>query len=434
MRNGNGVRRHLSTMLAIAAVVGFSAASAFASSTWLETINVAETGGTNANLQFGVHPNGTNAVDNGLGGTTLIDVDGNGAADEVAQPPLPPAGNFDARFSTQLVIDYRAGTEPQAAHTYALQFQRAVAGNITLTWNPATLGPKVVTAQLQDAFGGILGVNQDMKAAGTITITNAAITSVNIILTSVANYVPPVQYTRIVITNQPTAAGNAPLGLGNITVRAETAGGTPANTNVTITATENGVGGLTGTTAQTATNASGGVATFANLVYNNIGLGAADPEIVRLTFSAVDHLGAPITVVSNNISVTQPPIGTPVLTGPGAAVVGVNENQTPTFTWTAAVNAASYQFSLGSTGSGCTSLQNNVAVAGTSYTSARLADASYCAKVRALDAAGTAGGYSNTVNFNAIPTFGEWGLVFLIGSMVLVGGLFLQRRRAGSNA
>jgi hypothetical protein len=420
-------------MLAIAAVVGFSAASAFASSTWLETINVAETGGINMNLQFGVHPNGTNGVDNGLGGTTLIDEDNNAAADEIGQPPLPPAGNFDARFSTQLILDYRAGTEPQASHTYALQFQRAAGGNIVLTWNPATLGPKVVSAVLQDAFGGVLGVNQNMTTAGSITITNAAITSVNIILTSVANYVPPVPYTRIVITNQPTAAGNAPLSLGNITVRAETAGGTPANTNVTIIATENGVGSLAGTTTQTATNASGGVATFANLVYSNLSLGAPSPEVIALTFSAVDFQGNPINVVSNNISVTQPPIGIPVLTGPPAAVPGVTENQTPAFTWTAAVNAVSYQFSMG-TAPACNSISNNVAVAGTSYTSGRVADGSYCAKVRAVDALGTAGAYSNTVTFNAIPTFGEWGLVLLIGSMVLAGGFFLQRRRAGSNA
>lgn len=444
MRNGNGVRRHLVAMLAIAAAVVLSAAPGFANSSWLETINVAEAGGTNMDLWFGVHPSATGGIDNGLGGTTLVDslsVFGTGSntgAAEIAQPPLPPAGNFDARFEVTggagLLVDLRAGTEPQAQHTYALKFQRAAGGNITLTWTPATLGPKVTSAVLQDAFGGVLGVNQDMTAANTITITNAAITSLNIILTSVANYVPPVQYTQLVITAQPTATGNAPLSLGNITVRAQTAGGTPANTNVAITVSENGVGSLTGTTTQTATNATGGVATFANLSYSNIGAGAPDPETIALTFSAVDYQGNPITVVSNNISVSQPPIGTPVLTGPGAAVAGVNENQTPNFTWTTAVNAASYQFSLGTTAPNCNDILNNVAVAGLSYTSARLADGNYCARVRAVDALGTAGAYSNTVNFATIPTFGEWGMIFLIASMVVCGGYFLHRRRVGASA
>jgi hypothetical protein len=290
---------------------------------------------------------------------------------------------------------------------------------------------------VQDAFGGVLGVNQDMTAANTITITNAAITTVNIILTSVDNYVPPVSYTQLRITAQPVATGDAPLALGTITVVAETAGGTPANTNVAITVTENGAGALSGTTTQTATSATSGVATFGDLNYTNIGTGAPDPETIALTFSAVDYQGNAINVTSNNISVSTPPIGTPVLTGPGAAVEGTNENQTPTFTWTAALNAASYEFSLGTSASApaCNDLLSNVAVTGLTYTSARLADGTgYCARVRALDNIGTAGAYSNTATFDVIPTFGEWGLIFLIASMVLVGGFYLQRRRAGSNA
>lgn len=431
MRNGNGVHKHLFAVLAVAALIGLSAGSAFADATWLETIKVAEAGGTSINLQFGVHPSGSDAVDNGTGGTTLIDVDGNSVADEEAQPPLPPTGTFDARFSTQLILDYRAGTAPQAEHEYTINIQRAAGGDITLTWDSATLGNKVTAASMSDPFGAVVS-NLDMLSNNSVLINNAAITSVTITLTSVANFVP---HTQLVIGTQPAATGiESGVAMTTAPVVAAQDAGSNGAEGVTITATVGAGGGtLSGTTA-VATDASGN-ATFSALIYTT-GAGAADPETgVTLTFTATDYQGNAINVTSNAFQVAQPVLGVPVFsTVPGAAVEGTNENQTPTFDWPDAVNAVSYEFSLGTNSPDCDNVVDNAPITASTYTSARLADGSYCAKARSVDSNGTKSAYSATATFDVIPTFGEWGMIFLLGSMIMVGGYYLQRRRAGSNA
>jgi hypothetical protein len=428
MRSGNQVRRHLWAVLTVAAIVALSATSAFAQSTWIEPITVTETGGGSQTINIGVHPGATNGVD------AAIDEDCVVGADEVDLPPLPPAAIFDARSSfggVALIDDYRAGTLPQAEHRYTIDVQRAVAGAVlTFTWDQTSLASKVVSASIFDGTD-----TADMLTTGTFSIAQALLSSAAITLTSVDTYVPPDQ---LIITAQPFATGTAPMGLGTITVKAQTAGGAGVTTTPQITASVGtGLGTLYGSVTQIADGT--GLATFSDLIYDNGGAGAADPETATITFTFNPGLACnAITVTSANISVATPPVGIPVLTvTPGAAVEGSNENQTPTFTWGVATNAVSYQINLGTAASapGCDDILSNQAVTGTTYTSGRLADGvGYCGKVRSVDGVGTTSPYSATATFDVIPTFGEWGMMFLIASMVLCGGYYLQRRRVGSNA
>jgi hypothetical protein len=124
----------------------------------------------------------------------------------------------------------------------------------------------------------------------------------------------------------------------------------------------------------------------------------------------------------------------PVLIPVAPPVAGVQENQTPALSWLAAVNAASYQVSLG-VGPDCNSVAQDVAVAGLSYQAPRLPDGSYCWQARSVGVDGvTVSAYSAPSTFDTIPTFGEWGLAFLIASIVGVGGWHLYRRRVTAQA
>ena len=176
------VKLNLLTVLSAATVLHMGAIATSAQSTWQVTLNVAEVGGIDTDLTFGVHPDATNGVDAALG--------------EVVQAPLPPAGNWDARFSDNggLLIDIRSSANG-TAHVLPLSYQRASGGDVTLTWNQArltdyTTGTGGVAAKIQDQFGGIL-VDVDMTTTNTVTISNAAIAALNLIFTSTDDFTPP---------------------------------------------------------------------------------------------------------------------------------------------------------------------------------------------------------------------------------------------------
>ena len=123
-------------------------------------------------LHFGIAPTATDGLDTGL--------------DEQALPPLPPSGVFDARFvlpspSTDASMkDFRTGATPfTGSKTYKMSFQVGAGTGITLSWNL----PAGVTAVLQDLFGGVI-VNVNVPVGpGTYVVSNAAITSLNLIVT-----------------------------------------------------------------------------------------------------------------------------------------------------------------------------------------------------------------------------------------------------------
>jgi len=126
----------------------------------------------------------------------------------------------------------------------------------------------------------------------------------------------------------------------------------------------------------------------------------------------------------------------PMLNPVGAAIPDTKENQLPELSWEAAAGAASYELTWGAVPDcGISPEAVYTPVVGLSYqTQSKLPDGSYCWTARSVDVDGNRSAWASPDYFDTIPTFGEWGLLFLIASVVGVGGVFLYRRRVGSQA
>ena len=161
-------------------MLGMAVASVDAQSSWTITLNVAEADGLNRDLTFGVDPTGTAGVD--------------AALNEIVQPPLPPAGSYDVRFSDNggLLIDIREGANG-TAQTLPLTFQRAAGGAITLTWDQSEVAEATTAAKIQDPFGGLLGIDVDMRTENSVSIANAAIASAVMTFTSTDDFSFPLR-------------------------------------------------------------------------------------------------------------------------------------------------------------------------------------------------------------------------------------------------
>jgi hypothetical protein len=147
----------------------------------LVVLNISDAGTGSGICTLGVHTNGTYAKDPSL--------DSDLGEEEL--PPVPPTGVFDARFVDhrtpgQLGTGQRVHIQPVAVtDTFRLLYQASDAGfPITITWDSANTNANWVSLRMLDAFGGLLGVNFDMRATNTATVTNNLITVVNIIGTS----------------------------------------------------------------------------------------------------------------------------------------------------------------------------------------------------------------------------------------------------------
>jgi hypothetical protein len=178
----SGTTQHF--LLAVTVLVlGLAVQTARAQISWTVAVNVAEAGGTSADMNFGVHPDATDGLDDGTGGTVDID--------EAEAPPRPPAGAFDARWidlsgaglhgflHTNLV----AGTG-STQHTMQLEFTRAAGGDITITWDMALLALVTTSATISDLANGFFVPSQDMRTTSTVTITDMAATGVKIVFTT----------------------------------------------------------------------------------------------------------------------------------------------------------------------------------------------------------------------------------------------------------
>lgn len=148
----------------------------------LYTINVGVSTNTNRasnELIMGVDPSATDGLDEELG--------------EYELPPLPPAGAFDARLilpesTIGSEVDYRYGTNDiNETIIYRIQWQiDENATEVTLNLNvPVVEGNVVVT--VTDVLGGATLNETINEGTGQITITNMAITAVNVSV----NYVGP---------------------------------------------------------------------------------------------------------------------------------------------------------------------------------------------------------------------------------------------------
>ena len=160
---------------------------------WVQDITVSEAGGTSRTLQFGVHPNGTDGIDNGVDGTTDLG--------EVEYPPKPISGAFDTRFvdlvgendiGEGLTVDRRTGT---AEHRLTIYFQRGAPnedrnGDIIISWDASQLAAVTTSARLQDPFtsGDLLNIDLRTTSQAVIDVaTKLAWDKVDIVFTSASS-------------------------------------------------------------------------------------------------------------------------------------------------------------------------------------------------------------------------------------------------------
>ena len=139
---------------------------------WKEDLAFAEVGGgIQKVLTFGVDSTASDGLDSALG--------------EVELPPLPPVGVYDARFTTlQTLVDIRPSTNPQVEQILPLSFQRTRDDVLTIiSWNDDSLAEHVVSASLQDQFGGMI-VNVNMLEIDFYQVDTVALKSLNVVFTS----------------------------------------------------------------------------------------------------------------------------------------------------------------------------------------------------------------------------------------------------------
>ena len=257
------------------------------------------------------------------------------ALGEANLPPLPPAGVWDIRFdlggSLSSFRDYRnAPAYPYTGtKTHSLKWQQqSGATTVTIAYDM----PANSTLRIQDLFGGVLINVGPFSGAGSYTVTNAAITNVNLI----------VDYTAI----SPVVAGPifsiAPVSPLTIV---PTAVGSSNTANVTVS--------NTGTAALDITNVTSSNAQFSiSPTTANIAVGGN--QVFVVTFSP-SSLGSH----SSNLSFVHNAAGSP-----SAYVVnGVGADAGPTF----AVNPSSLSFGSVIPGN---SVNQNVTVSNNGLTNA----------------------------------------------------------------
>ena len=169
--------------------------------------------------------------------------------------------------------------------------------------------------------------------------------------------------------------------------------------------------GTLGPPAALVTNAINGVAAFAGVTYT----AAVDGENFQLqaTDDGSGFAAGTSAVVTSNLPPAPVPLDPNGLIA-ATPVEGTAENQKNLLEWTAVAEpGVQYQVDLGKQ-PGCDDVLDGQIVAGTSYQTPRLGDGSYCWRV-ATDVGGNVI-WSPAENFDVIPTFGEWGVIFLIAS------------------
>ena len=148
---------------------------------WTCSLSVRAEGGKSAVLKFGVNAQATAGIDAELG--------------EIEQPPLPPAGVFDARFAgaalgNGTLVDLRP-CAPADQCRLAVSLQRGAAGPLILSWDAAALAALTGRAELRDPFGGLL-VDVDMRTSGQVVLDNAALNSLVLTFATAATGAPAV--------------------------------------------------------------------------------------------------------------------------------------------------------------------------------------------------------------------------------------------------
>lgn len=141
--------------------------------TWQVNLIVADAGNSSETLTFGQAATATDGLDTPLGEADL--------------PPMPPTGNFDARFELPIsdptfsLKDYRNIDQENA--TWTFQFQPSTAGYpFKISWDRSELPPGNFV--IKDRITGDL-VKADMRSVDSVVVTLSAINSLLIEMTKV---------------------------------------------------------------------------------------------------------------------------------------------------------------------------------------------------------------------------------------------------------
>ena len=246
----------------------------------------------------------------------------------------------------------------------------------------------------------------------TITASSAGLTS------AISNPITcDVVATKLVFTTQPAGAFNqAPMLTQPVVAAQDAANITDTDFTGTVTLTSTGVTVVAGPgilSGGVSVAAVAGVATFTNAQYDVI----VDGDTFNLTAASAGMTSATSSTIAGSI------LPAPTLTPVGALDP---TDRSPLLSWGAVVVALSYELDFGAAPA-CTSILNAVSTPATSYQLPRLPDGHYCWRVRSVGIAGNLGP-SNTDSFYFMPTFTEWGMIFLVASMAGCGAWYLRSR------
>jgi len=136
------------------------------------TINAAGgTVGINYSLTFGFDSTATDGYDEGI---------------DYYAPPAPPPPEFDAalgwggdRYYTQIL----AGDGDLSEHVYDIALAYDIDNLITISWDNTGWTDMMSSCVLQDAFGGLLGIDIDMLSETSLSLTNPAFNTLKLIVT-----------------------------------------------------------------------------------------------------------------------------------------------------------------------------------------------------------------------------------------------------------
>ncbi len=140
-------------------------------------LTVADSGAVSDTVRMGELNGATSGLDASLG--------------EFELPPVPPSGAFDVRWIVSgvegLSVDYRDTLNAQSTRdVWILQFQPSASGYpVTINWDSTKLWSGFF--QMYDATTGGTKINVDMKAHGSVKITDNSIKSLTIVHTFTVN-------------------------------------------------------------------------------------------------------------------------------------------------------------------------------------------------------------------------------------------------------
>ena len=138
--------------------------------------------GSDYDMTFGFSPNATDGYDDGI--------------DSYA-PPAPPPPAFDAaltwggdRYYTQIL---NGSIDDLVEHVYDISLAYSSDNLITITWDNTGWSDMMSSCVLQDAFGGLLGIDINMLSETSLTLDNPAFNTLKLKVTP-TDYAEPSTY------------------------------------------------------------------------------------------------------------------------------------------------------------------------------------------------------------------------------------------------